>query len=103
MLMENRSTFVVTYPALGKYAIQYDVADKYGNTSQQRGIVDVSQPVPEGDALTVTLPGPAPTADGGLAVQVGKALDNNILFYVDYKGNGDCYVDKDIATDSNRD
>jgi|GEM_PF-3714547 len=56
MLVENQSTFVVTYPAAGRYAIQYDVADKFGNRSQQRGIVDVTQPAPAGDATIVTLP-----------------------------------------------
>ena len=56
LFIENRNTFVATYPAPGKYAIQYDVADKYGNTSRQRGVVDASQPAPLEDAALVTLP-----------------------------------------------
>lgn len=103
LLIENRSYFVGTYPAAGKYAIQYDVADKFGNASRQRGVVDIASPLPAGNATLVTLPGIEQTTGGKAAVKVGKGLDNTILFYVDYTAKGDCYIDKDIAIDSNKD
>jgi|GEM_PF-229590 len=44
-----------------------------------------------------------PTSGGNMSVPVGKGLDNTVLFYVEYAGKGDCYVDKDISSDSNKD
>ncbi len=84
MLIENRSYFTATYPGPGKYAIQYDVADKFGNTSRQRGIVETNEIVAPNDAQILTLPAPATTTGGAAAVQIGKGLDNTILFYVNY-------------------
>ena len=55
------------------------------------------------DVNIVTLPAPTATAGGNPSVQVGKGLDNTVLFYIDHVGTGDCYVDKDIALDSNKD
>ncbi|MBP6910717.1 PKD domain-containing protein [Patescibacteria group bacterium] len=103
LLIENRSYFVATYPEAGKYAIQYDVADKFGNSSRQRGVIDVTQPAPTTDAIIVTLPGALPSSGGKATVQVGKGLDNTVLFYAEYAGSGDCFIDKDIALDSNKD
>lgn len=103
LLIENRSYFVATYSAAGKYAIQYDVADKFGNSSRQRGVVDVTQPAPATDAVIVTLPGAIASSGGKATVQVGKGLDNTILFYSEFAGTGDCFIDKDIAFDSNKD
>ncbi len=60
-------------------------------------------PPPADDVNIVTLPGPTPTSGGNISVQIGKGLDNTVLFYVDFTGAGDCYVDKDIANDSNKD
>ena len=56
LLIENRSYFVATYPAAGRYAMQYDVSDRFGNTSRQRGVIDVTAPAPTTDAAIVTLP-----------------------------------------------
>ena len=61
MLIENRSYFTAAYPGQGKYAIQYDVADKFGNTSRQRGIVEINSVVAANDAQIMTLPAPAST------------------------------------------
>lgn len=101
-MIENRSYFTATYPAPGKYAIQYDVADKFGNNSTQRGIVELNQQVAPNDATIVTLPAPVSTTGGMPTVHVGKGLDNTVLFYVNYSGSGDCYMDKDISVDSNK-
>lgn len=103
MLVENRSYFTVAYPGAGKYAIQYDVADKFGNTSRQRGIVEINDVVAPDDAQVMTLPAPSTTTGGAPAVQIGKGLENTILFYVNYIGSGDCFMDKDITIDSNKD
>ncbi len=51
----------------------------------------------------MTLPAPDVTTGGNATVQIGKGLDNTVLFYVAYDGKGDCYVDKDITSDSNKD
>lgn len=102
-LIENRSYFTTTYPQPGRYAIQYDVADKFGNSSRQRGLLDIAGPTPATDAIIVTLPAPNVTTGGNATVQIGKGLDNTVLFYVAYDGKGDCYVDKDITNDSNKD
>lgn len=103
LLVENRSYFTTTYPAAGKYAIQYDVSDKFGNSSRQRGIVEVVAPITAVDATIVTLPAPITSSGGTDLVQIGKGLDNTVLFYVNYAGTGDCYIDKDITSDSNKD
>lgn len=66
-------------------------------------MVEIANPTSAADATIITLPAPTISAAGNPIVQIGKGLDNTILFYVDYAGNGDCYIDKDIASDSNKD
>lgn len=85
LLIENRSYFVATYPTAGKFALQYDVSDKYGNSSRQRGVVDIDSPIDNEDAHIVTLPSPVVVSGAKNHVQVGKGLDNTILFYINYE------------------
>lgn len=94
-LVENQTYFKKEYPAAGKYVTKYDITDSNGNTSTAwMKIIEIKD---SPDAIwIVTLPGPS--SDG--SVPIGKSLDNKVLFYVDYPGGEECFIDTDISKDS---
>lgn len=96
-LVENQTYFKKDYAATGKYVVKYDVKAKNGEENSASAIVELQNPSTDpGNIGIVTLP--APGKDG--KVSIGEALENKVLFYVEYDGSGDCYVDTDISRDS---
>lgn len=94
-IIENQTYFQKEYVKPGKYVLDYKIQDAYGNASSKRGVVDVLDVAPTDALAFVTLP----SADEKWVVNIGKALDNKVLFYAQFKW-GDCYIDTDIARDS---
>ena len=96
--------FSFTYPDFGKYFISMDVTDTYANmANKKRTLALTTGQANEGDFHILSIP-KVSISSGGIDFFVGKNLNNSILFYVKYDDSrGTCYVDTDIAFDSNGD
>lgn len=80
-----------------------DVTDTYANMANKKRTLNLATGVAnEGDFHILSIPEVSLTS-GGIDFFVGKNLNNSILFYIKYDAKGICYVDTDIAFDSNND
>ena len=81
-----------------------DVTDKYANMADKKRTLTLTTGVANaGDFHILSIPKVSITA-GAIDFFVGKNLNNSILLYIKYDDSrGTCYVDTDIAFDSNGD
>ena len=81
-----------------------DVTDIYANmANKKRTLTMTTGQANEGDFHILSIP-KVSLASGTIDFFVGKNLNNSILFYIKYDDSrGNCYVDTDIAFDSNGD
>ena len=96
--------FSFTYPDFGKYFVSMDVTDIYANmANKKRTLALTTGQTNEGDFHILSIP-QVSISTGGIDFFVGKNLNNSILFYIKYDDSrGTCYVDTDIAFDSDGD
>jgi len=81
-----------------------DVTDIYANmANKKRTLALTTGQTNEGDFHILSIP-QVSISTGGIDFFVGKNLNNSILFYIKYDDSrGTCYVDTDIAFDSDGD
>lgn len=101
---ETGDAFTFTYPDYGKYFVSMNVADKYANEADKRRTLTMTTGTKNmWDFHILSIPAVS-IANGAVDFYVGKNLDNSILFYIAYDDSKwTCYVDADIAFDSNSD
>jgi len=88
------------------------VSDKFANKASKKLAITLNS----GDVITsnlsgqagdfhlLAIPAPSPNQSGDIEFFVGKSLENSVLYYISYpNARGECYVDVNIATDSNSD
>lgn len=96
-LIENQTYFKKDYPVAGKYVVRYNVQGRNGETSAENDVIEIKESWSDSANVgIVTLPSPSKD----WKVVIGNALENKVLFYVDYNGSWDCYIDTDISRDS---
>jgi len=106
------TAFSYEYPDYGKYFISLDVSDKFANKASKKLAITLNS----GDVITsnlsgqagdfhlLAIPAPSPNQSGDIEFFVGKSLENSVLYYISYpNARGECYVDVNIAADSNSD
>ncbi len=103
-LVTSGQAFKFVYPTLGKYFISMDVTDIYANTSDKKWTLTLtSGQANAGDFHILSIP-KVSILSGAIDFFVGKNLNNSILMYIRYDNSrGSCFVDTDIAFDSNND
>ncbi|MFA7298823.1 MAG: PKD domain-containing protein [Candidatus Absconditabacterales bacterium] len=96
--------FTFTYPDFGKYFISMDVKDIYANMANKKRTLNLTTGTANaGDFHILSIP-EVSIASGVIDFFVGKNLNNSILMYIKYDDSrGTCYVDTDIAFDTNDD
>ncbi len=103
-VVSSGDAFTFNYPDFAKYFISMEVTDKYANMSDKRRVLDLTTgQANAGDFHILSIP-KVSLASGAIDFFVGKNLKNSILMYIKYDDSrGTCYVDTDIAFDSNGD
>jgi len=103
-IMTSGDAFKFTYPDYGKYFISMDVTDNYANMANKKWTLTMTTGAANaGDFHILSIPKVSIT-DGAIDFFVGKNLKNSILYYIKYdNAQGTCYVDTDIAFDSDGD
>ncbi|MCX6825204.1 MAG: PKD domain-containing protein [candidate division SR1 bacterium] len=103
-VVSTGDAFSFIYPDLGKYFISMQVTDKYANIADKRWTLSLTTGVANaGDFHILSIPKVSITT-GTIDFFVGKNLNNSILLYIKYDDSrGNCYVDTDIAFDTNGD
>ncbi len=103
-VVSTGDAFKFTYPDYKKYFISMEVVDQYANISDKRWTITMTTWVANvGDFHILSIPAVSIVNDT-IDFYVGKNLDNAILFYIAYDDpQSNCYVDTDIAFDSNND
>lgn len=101
---ETGDAFVFTYPEYQKYFISMDVTDTFANAASKRWTLTMTTGTANaGDFHILSIPSVS-IANGVIDFFVGKNLNNAILLYIKYDNSqGTCYVDTDIAFDSDND
>lgn len=97
--------FAFTYPDYGKYIISMDVTDIYANMANKKRALNLmtGETNNAGDFHILSIPKVSITS-GAIDFFVGKNLNNSLLLYIKYDDSrGTCYVDTDIAFDSDGD
>ena len=96
--------FTFIYPDFGKYFISMDVTDTYANSANKKWTLNLTTGINNvGDFHILSIPKVSITS-GAIDFFVGKNLNNSILLYIKYDDSrGTCYVDTDIAFDSDND
>jgi hypothetical protein len=102
--MTSGDAFKFTYPDYGKYFISMDVTDNYANVANKKWTLNMTTGTANaGDFHILSIPKVSIT-DATIDFFVGKNLKNSILYYIKYDNlQGTCYVDTDIAFDSDGD
>jgi hypothetical protein len=98
-IIENEDLFHFHYEDGGEYFLQFDVIDAFGNEETIRQKVEIT---PEDDPIGIITIPETIIEDGQATVSIGNSLDNEVTFYIPYT-QGSCFMDSDIATDSDRD
>lgn len=103
-IITTGDAFTFTYPDFGKYFISMNVTDTYANMADKRRTLNLTTWTANvGDFHILSIP-KASIASGVIDFFVGKNLNNSILLYIKYDDSrGTCYVDTDIAFDSDGD
>lgn len=96
--------FTFTYPDFTKYFVSMEVTDKYANMADKRRVLNLTTgDANMGDFHILSIP-KVSVSSGLIDFFVGKNLKNSILLYIKYDDSrGTCYVDTDIAFDSDGD
>ncbi|MEI6774237.1 MAG: hypothetical protein WCL18_05620 [bacterium] len=81
-----------------------NVTDTYANIADKKRALNLTTGQANvGDFHILSIP-KVSVSSGAIDFFVGKNLNNSILFYIKYDDSrGSCYVDTDIAFDSNND
>lgn len=103
-IVTSGDAFSFTYPNFAKYFISMNITDKYANMADKRWTLTLTTgQANAGDFHILSIP-KVSVSSGGIDFFVGKNLNNSILFYVKYDdAKWTCYVDTDLAFDSNTD
>lgn len=102
--MDTGNAFTFTYPDYGKYFISMEVTDTYANIADKRWTLNITTGVANAiDFHILSIPKVSIT-NNIIDFYVGKNLNNSILLYIKYDDSRwICYVDTDIAFDSDGD
>lgn len=93
--------FVFNYPWYDKYVVAMDVYDKNANNVSKRWPIETT---PDASTMKMLSIPESSSLNQIPEIFVWKNLDNSVLFYIKYSNNnGVCYVDANIAQDSNKD
>jgi hypothetical protein len=81
-----------------------NLTDTYANMADKKRTLNLTTGSDTGDFHILSIPKVSITDDGTIDFFVGKNLNNSILYYIKYDNSrGTCYIDTDIAVDSDSD
>jgi hypothetical protein len=104
-ITQNR-VFLQKYPALGTYEVSIDVKSSQGIDVKNTYDVEVSNNTTNGRVASgihlITIPETA-FNNSSPEIYVGKTMNNQVLFYLNYEYDGRCYIDTDTSVDSDKD
>ena len=91
------------YDDYGQKTIFFSIQDSYGNKLNQTLNVTLTPTDNIKPIYLMAIPKAKVNEEGKYYIPVANGQDNSVLFNVIYPGKGICYVDTDIADDSNYD
>jgi PKD repeat protein len=100
-IIQTGTAFTFTYPRYEKYYVSMDVMDSYANSANKKWVISLQTWQIVQDFHILSIP-KASSSARGIEFFVGKNLNNSILFYVMSKV-WSCFVDTNIAVDSDKD
>jgi hypothetical protein len=101
-IKSNENTFFFEYPSAWNKTIVLNITDEFGNQLQQKREITLTNQQP-GIIEFMSLPSYKIDDKNTIEISVGKSLDNQILFYIPYQWKWQCFIDTDIAYDSDGD
>ncbi len=103
-IITTGDAFAFTYSDFGKYFISMEITDIYANmANKKRALSLITGQANGGDFHILSIP-KVSVSSGSIDFFVGKNLNNAILLYIQYNDSRwTCYVDTDIAFDSDGD
>lgn len=98
------NVFLFDYPDYSKYFVSMELVDEYANAASKRWtLITTTGAANVKDFHILSIPAVS-IANNSINFFVGKNLKNSILFYIQYDdAKWTCYVDTDIAHDSDGD
>lgn len=103
-IITTGDAFAFTYPDYGKYFISLEVTDTYANMADKKRTITLTSGQNNADDFHILSIPSVSISSGGIDFFVGKNLNNSILMYIKYDNSRwTCYVDTDIAFDSDGD
>ena len=104
-ILTEGMAFDFEYPEYKKYVLSEEVKDKHANSALKRRVVELTGTYFTESFYIQSIP-ETTFNDDKMEIFVGKNLDNSVLFNVHFNNQDnalDCYVDADIARDSDED
>ena len=92
----------INYSETGQHIVSFSVGDRYGNNSNIRQLVNVTDPENPENPYILSLP-QAKKQNGIYAISVGQQSKNSVLMNIINTEKGICYMDKDISDDNDND
>ncbi len=103
-IITTGDAFAFTYPDYGKYFISLEVVDKYANLADKKRTITLTSGENNATDFHILSIPAVSLSSWSIDFFVGKNLNNSILMYIKYDDSRwTCYVDTDIAFDSNGD
>jgi hypothetical protein len=104
-ITQNR-VFLQKYPSFGTYEVSIDVKSNQGIDVKNTYKVETSNTNSNGKITSginlLTIPETS-FNNTSPEIYVGKTMNNQVLFYLNYEYEGRCYIDTDISIDTNKD
>ena len=100
-IRENKEQFLEEYDDYWQQVVSLEATDEHGNTDSVRQSIELEEESATWLNL-MSIPS-AERSDDEYVLEVWRSLDNSVLFYPNYEGEGDCYMDFDITHDSDWD
>lgn len=94
--------FVFDYPGYGTFNTTLTVQDEFGNVATKSQGITLKKLASLGTMELMSIP-TSKIENSALTISVGNSLENKVLYYIVYNGQGDCYMDKDVTADSDGD
>lgn len=95
--------FIFQYPTTGSYMVHMDLIDTNANVANKNRTLTINEISTSNTLELLSIPEASTGIDNTLELFVGNNLNNSILYYFHYKGEGECFIDLDINYDSNQD
>lgn len=98
----DKKTLIHRYPSSGQYFMDIHVKDDLGQEASRKYPLSVNTTGAVDFFYPLTIP-EIQSQGNNYAITVGDQLDNTVSYILQYAGSGDCYMDTNIAIDTNGD